>query len=522
MIDEHQGNNGTTAPPPSLKAAVYVRMSTEHQQYSTANQQDVIRKYAASRNIEIIRTYCDGGKSGLNLHGRVALQELIADVQTRKATFNIILVYDISRWGRFQDADESAYYEYICKRQGINVLYCAEQFENDGSPFSDIVKNIKRAMAGEYSRELSDKVFKGQCKLIKLGYRQGGHAGFGLRRMLVDHNGKHKNILKWGEHKSIQTDRVILVHGPKKEVQIVRWMYCTFVEDKKTEKEIAQNLNSRNIKTDLDHPWNAATVRQVLTNEKYIGDNVYNRRSFKLKKKHVKNPPQLWVYHKEAFRPIVSRELFARVQEIMVQRNRHFSNDELLEKLKKLYQTKGYVSSILIDNAQDIPCSSVYRHRFGSLIRAYQLIGYIPEQDYRYVEINKKLRKKHKEEVEKVKQQLQKIGAQIWEDKKTDLIQVNGEFKVSIVIARCFFTATGFLRWRIKLESENQPDISIVIRMGQDNETIEDFYLLPTIDMTFAKLTMKYNNGIALDAYRFDNLDFFFGMAKRTRLKGVA
>ena len=97
-----------------------------------------------------------------------------------------MLVYDISRWGRFQDADESAYYEYICKRAGISVIYCAEQFENDGSPVSTIVKGVKRAMAGEYSRELSQKVFTGQCRLIELGFRQGGPPGFGLRRMLID------------------------------------------------------------------------------------------------------------------------------------------------------------------------------------------------------------------------------------------------------------------------------------------------------------------------------------------------
>ncbi len=45
--------------------------------------------------------------------------------------------------------------------------YCAEQFENDGSPPSTIVKSVKRAMAGEYSRELSAKVFAGQCRLIE-------------------------------------------------------------------------------------------------------------------------------------------------------------------------------------------------------------------------------------------------------------------------------------------------------------------------------------------------------------------
>ena len=109
------------------------------------------------------------------------LQQLIRDVESGAADFTLVLVYDVSRWGRFQDADESAYYEYICRRAGIQVTYCAEQFENDGSPVSTIVKGVKRAMAGEYSRELSSKVFAGQCRLIEMGYRQGGPAGFGLR-----------------------------------------------------------------------------------------------------------------------------------------------------------------------------------------------------------------------------------------------------------------------------------------------------------------------------------------------------
>ena len=150
------------------KAVEYVRMSTEHQQYSTENQSSKIREYAASRGIEIIRTYADAGKSGLRLDGREALQRLIRDAESSSADFQLILVYDVSRWGRFQDADESAYYEYRCRRAGVQVIYCAEQFESDGSPVSTIVKGVKRAMAGEYSRELSAKVFAGQCSGLDL------------------------------------------------------------------------------------------------------------------------------------------------------------------------------------------------------------------------------------------------------------------------------------------------------------------------------------------------------------------
>jgi len=176
------------------RAAMYVRMSTDHQKYSTENQADTIREYAGKRGMEIVRRYADEGKSGLKIDGRDALKQLIADVQSGAADFQVILVLDVTRWGRFQDADESAYYEYICRRAGIAVEYVAEQFENDGSPVSTIVKGVKRAMAGEYSRELSAKVFAGQCRLIELGYRQGGSAGYGIRRMLIDEQGQPKGL----------------------------------------------------------------------------------------------------------------------------------------------------------------------------------------------------------------------------------------------------------------------------------------------------------------------------------------
>ena len=218
-------------------------MSTEHQQYSTQNQADKIQEYADKRGIEIIKTYADEGKSGLSIGGRAALQRLISDVEAGVAEFNIILVYDVSRWGRFQDADESAYYEYICRRSGIQVAYCAEQFENDGSPVSTIVKGGKRAMAGEYSRELSAKVFAGQCRLIEMGFRQGGPAGFGLRRVLINERGELKGELKTGEQKSLQTDRVILMPGPEEEIAWVNRMFRWLIDEDMSFREIADCLS---------------------------------------------------------------------------------------------------------------------------------------------------------------------------------------------------------------------------------------------------------------------------------------
>lgn len=124
------------------RAAQYVRMSTEHQQYSPENQVEIIRQYAAAHKMDIVQAYSDHGRSGLNIAGRDGLNQLMADVEAKRTNFNSLLVYDVSRWGRFQDVDESAYYEYVLKRAGIRVHYCAEQFENDGSMSSSVLKTL--------------------------------------------------------------------------------------------------------------------------------------------------------------------------------------------------------------------------------------------------------------------------------------------------------------------------------------------------------------------------------------------
>jgi hypothetical protein len=109
-------------------------------------------------------------------------------------------------------------------------------------------------MAGEYSRELSAKVFAGQCRLIELGFRQGYPADFGLRRVLIDQTGAVKGELKRGEHKSLQTDRFILMPGPDFEVATVDQIYRWLVEYDLPIAEIVKRLNDQPIYTDLDRP----------------------------------------------------------------------------------------------------------------------------------------------------------------------------------------------------------------------------------------------------------------------------
>ena len=500
---------------PRRRAVAYLRMSTEHQQYSTDNQMAVIERYAADNDMELVATYSDEARSGLRYDTRPGMQQMLADAQKANSGFDAILVYDISRWGRFQDQDEAAALEFVCRKARVQVHYCMDQFVNDGSPMSTVMKSLGRYMAADYSSKLSEKVFAGQCRLIRLGFRQGGAAGYGLRRMRIDQNREPQGILDRGQYKSLQTDRVILVPGPDEEVENVRWMYRQFVDGGKLEAEIAAQLNERGIRTDLGRPWTRGTVHQVLINEKYIGHNVYNRHSYKLKGTHKDNPKEEWVRADGAFEPIVDQSLFFTAQGMIRERNRRFSDDEMLDRLKRLLKKKGFLSGFVIDEADNMPSSGTYAARFGSLIRAYSLVGFTPERDYEYIEINRALRRKHATVVAETIEEIERIGGAVSRDPDTDLLTVNDEFTASIVLSRCQQTQAGSKRWKIRLDTGLAPDLTVALRMDGTNEAVLDYYLLPLPMLDTNRIRLAEKNGLMLDGFRFETLECFFAMAER-------
>lgn len=510
--DDWKGSPGTQIP-----VAQYVRMSTDHQRYSTANQEAAIADYAEQHGMAIIQTYQDEGKSGLALEGRDALRHLLKDVEGGQARFKAILVYDVSRWGRFQNSDESAHYEYLCTQAGVRVIYVAEPFENDGSPLTTIVKSVKRSMAAEYSRELSTKVFAGQCRLVKLGFHQGGSPGFGLRRCLIDEERRIKGELVRGQHKSIQTDRVVLVRGPPEEVKIVHRIYDDFIGRHLSERNIADALNDEGVLTDLGHLWTRGTVHQVLTNEKYMGNNVFNRTSAKLKNIPAKNPPERWVRCDGAFQGIISLETFSKAREIILERSHRFDDGQMLQMLNDLVQRHGEISGIVIDEQEDMPSSFAYRQRFGGLARAYELIGYRPARDLSFWDINRRLRAWRPSVVENVIGALKGLGGEVSVGPSSGLFTVNEEWTLSVVIARCIQSASGILRWRVRFDTRLKPDITIAVRMDGDNQRVRDYYVIPRLDTALWPRRLREENKDLIDSYRFDSLDVLGELAARER-----
>jgi hypothetical protein len=262
-------------------------------------------------------------------------------------------------------------------------------------------------------------------------------------------------------------------------------------------------------------------VHEVLTNEKYIGNNVFNRVSFKLKMRRVINEEKMWVRADGVFDGIVDSKLFFRADGIIRERGRRFSNDEMLTKLKELHERQGWLSGMVINEAENMPSSSVYAHRFGSLIRAYELIGFTPDRDYSFIEINRELRKMHPVIVDDVEKRIIGFGGQVRRDETNDLLIVNEEIKVSVVICRHQQTPTGASRWKVHLDTGLLPDITIAIRMDQGNTKALDYYLLPAIDVENPKMKLAENNHFALDAYRFDTLEPFFILTERELLEAA-
>jgi len=504
------------------RVAEYVRMSTDHQKYSTANQAAAIRDYALAHEMDIVRTYEDEGKSGLEIGTRHGLRSLLSDVQKGTVDFEAVLVFDVSRWGRFQNSDEAAHYEYLCTKAGVRVIYCAEPFDNDGSPLSTIVKGVKRSMAAEYSRELSGKVFAGQCRLVTLGFHQGGSAGFGLRRALINEQRDFKDLLDRGQHKSIQTDRVILVRGPEAEVDIVHDIYNLFLDQGMSEQSIANVLNGKGVLTDWERPWTRGTVHHVLTNEKYIGNNVYNRTSGKLKQPSQPNAPERWVRCDGAFDGIVSPNVFLKVREIIAQRSVRLEDFEMLAMLRRLADRVGMLSGLIIDEQEGMPSSTAYRQRFDGLVRAYALIGYDNGRDYQYLDINRRLRQWRPSVVSAVMDALANQGGWVTRDPGNDLLTINDEWTASVIVARSGEQPSGALRWNVHFDMSLRPDITVAVRMDEANEMAKDYYLIPRLDMAAWPRHLGFDNSPFIDGYRFQDLDILGELAARVRLREAA
>jgi DNA invertase Pin-like site-specific DNA recombinase len=361
--------------PTLTPAAQYLRMSKDHQRYSIRNQARAIAAYAAEHGYRIVKTYTDPGESGLTLRERPGLQGLLADVLKPDRPYKRLLVFDVSRWGRFQNLDESGHYEFLCFAAGVSVDYCTEMFANDGSPLNALLKQFKRYQAAEFSRELSSKVLFAQLLQAKIGHKLGGQRRYGFERILVDEHDRPVQKLERGQTKALNNQRVVWAIGASAEIAVIRDIFRWYGTDCMSMVAIANRLDEMGVPPADGPRWSALRVRNILSNELLVGVYVFNRTSQPLKTQRQANPPQTWVRTK-VLEPAISKALFDSVARRMRICRRRVPPDEAIAAVARLLKTKGYLTTELIDRCPYTTSTQTLRRRFGSLQAVYDALGY--------------------------------------------------------------------------------------------------------------------------------------------------
>lgn len=458
----------------SISAAQYLRMSTDHQQYSLDNQADAIARYAEAHGFLIVKTFSDEAKSGLSIKRRLGLKQLLRETVEGHADFKAILVYDVSRWGRFQDADEAAHYEFLCKSSGAPVYYCAETFSDVSGFSATILKALKRTMAGEYSRELSVKVRAGQSRLASLGYKLGGTAPYGLCRMLLDSAGKPKQLLARGERKSLVSERVTFSPGPQDEVAVVQRIFREFTEERRSLRSIARGLNSDGVPYLRGAKWRATTVTRVLRHPAYRGTQIWGRTSTILSGPKIQIPPHQWVKCNSAFEPIIPATVFESAELRFASFIHNLTDEQLLDRLSAVLRETGALSGKIIKEFPQCPALTTIRSRFGGLNNMYLRLG-LP-----------------------TRRCVSSLSRRRWQILRSDLInsfvRANPDhletfregprfrallkyrktgLRVSVLLATCSPTKGGKFRWLVHRPGHERNRLALIGFLNEDNTSVE-------------------------------------------------
>jgi DNA invertase Pin-like site-specific DNA recombinase len=296
-----------------IRAAIYLRRSTDKQEYSLDDQEKPILEFAHTHGHEIVARFVDDAVSGMSVNGRDDFKRMIELGTQKNPPFEIILVYDVSRFSRTHP-DEAAHYEFVLHENGVHVIYVAEPFAGDDSIGDMLMKPMKRTLAHMFSLEQSQKVLRGSKTNAARGYSNGGSGAYAYDRLLVDHAGQPIRVLKPGERKHEKTERVTLVPSNNGRPEVVSRIFHLFAEEKLGRRAIANVLNAEGIPSPTGGKWFASTIGHILRNPVYRGTRVYNRKARRAKV--ITDKPETERIVKENAHPaIVPPELFDKAQQ---------------------------------------------------------------------------------------------------------------------------------------------------------------------------------------------------------------
>lgn len=480
-----------------FRAVAYYRHSAQdRQENSVAIQQEQVQQWARTNGVEIIKEFADRGKSGLTAEGRDGFNEMMENWVKQRDDFQFVLCLDVSRWGRFQDIDLSATYSAECKKHGKQVIYTTLGKPKQNDQLYQVYVQFERFRAAQYSKELSDKVFRGCIKISQQGYWAGGKPPYGFQRLLLDETRKPVQVLADGQRKSIQNQRVTLTPGNGQHVSTIQRIFQEFTQDLRDMKKIAVGLNRDRVPSPGGGKWNGSKVRHILVNEQYIGTMVYNKTTQKLKTPTRHNPQSEWVRTGSAFDAIVDHGVFDEAQRLLAEAALRYTPEYMLAQLERLIQEHAFLRPSLVRTDSEAPSPSTYAKHFVSLDAAYQQVFRIALTDVRT-------------QVESLLRGLvQEVEAY------DDFLVLNRRF--TVLIQPSVPVPHGYSQyWYFRPDARGSVDITLGVPVsGPKGPQILGYLILPRLLVRNRGIRLFASSDPCLEMYGYNGLDVIFQLAR--------
>lgn len=241
------------------KCYIYIRVSTAMQVdgYSLEAQKDRLMKFAEFQKMDVVREYCDAGKSGKNITGRPEFSQMLQDVADDRDGVDYILVFKLSRFGR-NAADVLNSLQYI-QNFGVNLI-CVEDGIDSSKDSGKLAITVLSAVAEIERENILVQTMEGRKQKAREGKWNGGQAPFGYR---------------------VDSKTSTLVAEPE-EAEIVKIIYEKFVHDGMGADSICNYLNQRGYAKQKNRGFALnyfarGLIMHVLDNPVYIGKITYGK-----------------------------------------------------------------------------------------------------------------------------------------------------------------------------------------------------------------------------------------------------
>ncbi len=242
-----------------LRCYIYVRVSTSMQVdgYSLEAQRDRLIKFAEFQGMEVVREYCDAGKSGKNISGRPEFSQMLQDVAEDRDGVDFVLVFKLSRFGR-NAADVLNSLQYI-QDFGVNLI-CVEDGIDSSKDSGKLTITVLSAVAEIERENILVQTMEGRKQKAREGKWNGGQAPFGYD--LDSKNG------------------TLTVN--QQEAEIVRIIFRKFANEGMGAERICDYLNQHGYskkkirKNELNY-FARSFIMKILDNPVYVGKIAYGR-----------------------------------------------------------------------------------------------------------------------------------------------------------------------------------------------------------------------------------------------------